>query len=120
MNGPMSSGSDCVAALQQRRNSWMAAADYRPMKKVLPLAPAGAGKFAEMPDRDDFPEGAEGEPVYSNVFEKFAEENFDGKAVELRTIDQHELKAGFFGAWHGKCVEWHALTSSPAAKAGAC
>ena len=51
-----------------------------------------------MPDRDDFPEGAEGEPAYANVFEKFAEENFDGKAVELRTIDQHELKAGFFGA----------------------
>ena len=50
-----------------------------------------------MPDRDDFPEGAEGEPAYANVFEKFAEENFDGKAVELRTIDQHELKAGFFG-----------------------
>ena len=44
------------------------------------------------------PEGAEGEPAYANVFEKFAEENFDGKAVELRTIDQHELKAGFFGA----------------------
>ena len=60
MNGPigMSSGSDCVAALQQRGcNSLMAAADYRPMKKVLPLAPAGAGKFAEMPDRDDFSEG---------------------------------------------------------------
>ena len=57
MNGQMFSGSDCVAALQQRRNSWMAAADYRPMKKVLPLAPAGAGKFAEMPDRDDFSEG---------------------------------------------------------------
>ena len=111
MNGPMSSGSDCVAALQQRRNSLMAVADYRPMKKVLSLAPAGAGKFAEMPDRDDFPEGAEGEPAYANVFETFAEENFDGKAVELRTIDQHELKAGFFGEWHfkckhGKCVKW--------------
>ena len=32
MNGPMSSGSYCVATLQQRRNSLMAAADYRPMK----------------------------------------------------------------------------------------
>ena len=31
--------------------------------------------------------------------------------MELRTIDQHELKAGFFGCWHskgghGECVEW--------------
>ena len=31
--------------------------------------------------------------------------------MELRTLDQHELKTGFFGAWHernghGKCVEW--------------
>lgn len=52
-----------------------------------------------------------GEAQFERDFDKYVEENFDGKGVELRTIDTHELKTGFFGAWyercgHGKCVEW--------------
>ena len=49
-------------------------------------------------DRDDYAAGVEGEELYARDFEKFVENNFDGKGAELRTIDQHELKAGFFGA----------------------
>ena len=89
----------------------LAAAEFRPTRKVVAVAPAGAGKFDSMPDRDDYAAGAEGEAAFARDFEQFVESNFDGKGVELRTIDQHELKVGFFGAWHercghGKCVEW--------------
>ena len=111
MNAPLADGSNCVAAMQQRRQSLLAAAEFRPTRKVVAVAPAGAGKFDGMPDRDEYAAGAEGEAAFARDFEQFVESNFDGKGVELRTIDQHELKAGFFGAWyerggHGKCVEW--------------
>jgi hypothetical protein len=82
------------------------------MRAVVAVAPAGAAKFDAMPDRDDYDAGAAGEAEFARDFEAFIETNFDGKGVELRTIDQHELKTGFFGAWHergghGACVEWH-------------
>ena len=107
INAPLADGSNCVAAMQQRRQSLLAAAEFRPTRKVVAVAPAGAGKFDGMPDRDEYAAGAEGEAAFARDFEQFVESNFDGKGVELRTIDQHELKAGFFGAWyerggHGK------------------
>ena len=61
MNSPLANGSDCVVAMQQRRQSLLAAAEYRPTRTVIVLATAGAGKFDGMPDRDQYPEGSEGE-----------------------------------------------------------
>eukprot|EP00966_Prymnesium_polylepis_P329253 7384987-Prymnesium_polylepis.1 len=91
--------------------SLLSEAYFRPMRAVVPVAPAGAGKFDGMPDRDDYPAGEAGEAEWSGDLERFAETNFKGKGVELRTIDQHELKTGFFGCWHEKgghdaIVEW--------------
>ena len=81
------------------------------MRAIVSVTPAGAAKFDEMPDRDNYAAGEDGEAAFAVDMEKFVAENFDGKGVELRTIDQHELKAGFFGCWHakgghGECVEW--------------
>ena len=77
------------------------------------MAPAGAGKFDGVPDQDGHEEGPDGEAAWARDLQTFAETNFPGKAkgVELRTIDQHELKTGFFGCWHeknghGEVVEW--------------
>ena len=111
MNGRLSDGINCVAAMQERQQSLLAAAEFRPARAVVAVAAAGAGKFDGMPDRDDYEAGARGEQQFERDFEKYVEENFDGKGVELRTIDTHELKTGFFGAWyerskHGRCVEW--------------
>ena len=52
------------------------------------------------PDRDDYPKGSEGAAQFALDVERFIDCNFDGKGVELRTLDQHELKSGFFGAWY--------------------
>ena len=100
MNSPLENGSDCVVAMQQRRQSLLAAAEYRPTRSVIVLATAGAGKFDGMPDRDDYPKGSEGEAQFALDVERFIDCNFDGKGVELRTLDQHELKSVFFGAWY--------------------
>eukprot|EP00966_Prymnesium_polylepis_P154110 3558652-Prymnesium_polylepis.1 len=64
-----------------------------------------------MPDRDEYASDAEGEAEWERDLESFADTNFRGKGVEQRTIDQHELKSGFFGSWHekgghGAVVEW--------------
>ena len=61
MNSPLANGSDCVVAMQQRRQSLLAAAEYRQTRTVIVLTTAGAGKFDGMPDRDQYPEGSEGE-----------------------------------------------------------
>ena len=51
MNAPMADGTNCVAAMQQRRQSLLAAAEFRRTQTVIAVAPAGAGKFDGMPDR---------------------------------------------------------------------
>ena len=111
VNMPLRADGDGVQALQERRQSLLAKADFRPMRAVISVAPAGAGKFDGMPDRDDYEDGPDGEAAWARDLESFAETNFQGKGVELRTIDQHELKTGFFGCWHeknghGVVVEW--------------
>ena len=74
MNAPMADGSNCVAAMaaatQQRRQSLLAAAEFRRTQTVIAVSPAGAGKFDGMPDRDDYAAGAEGEEQYARDFEK--------------------------------------------------
>ena len=95
MNIRLSNGGNCVAAMQQRKQSLMAAAEFRSSRRMVSVAAAGAGKFDEMPDRDDYPAGATGEAAFARDFDKFIDDNFDGKSVQLRTIDQHELKTGF-------------------------
>ena len=102
VNVPLTADGDGVQALQERRQSLLAKADFRPMRAVISVAPAGAGKFDGMPDRDDYDAGPDCEAVWARDLQSFAETNFQGKGVELRTIDQHELKTGFFGCWHEK------------------
>ena len=111
VNAPLRNDGDGVQALQERRQSLMSKADFRPMRAVVSVAPAGAGKFEGMPDRDEYQEGEDGEADWARDLERFAESNFQGKGVELRTIDQHVLKTGFFGCWHekgghGEIVRW--------------
>ena len=48
INSPLANGSDCVVAMQQRRQSLLAAAEYRPTRSVIVLATAGAGNFNGM------------------------------------------------------------------------
>ena len=110
-NVPLTNDANSLAALQERKQSLLAAAEFRPMRSIVAVTPAGAAKFDEMPDRDDYAAGDDGEVAFAADMEKFVAENFQGKGVELRTIDQHELKTGFFGCWHakgghGECVEW--------------
>ena len=50
MNSSMADGSHCVAAMQQRRQSLLAAAEFRPTRSVVTVATAGAGKFDGMPE----------------------------------------------------------------------
>ena len=64
-----------------------------------------------MPEREDFPDGSGGEEQWRAAMDEFVENNFTCKGIELRSADQHELKAGFFGEWHrrnghGAIVEW--------------
>ena len=95
VNAPLKNDGDTVLALQERRMSLLSEAYFRPMRAVVPVAPAGAGKFDGMPDRDDYPAGEAGEAEWSGDLERFAETNFKGKGVELRTIDQHDLARPF-------------------------
>ena len=98
MNMPIADGENCVAAMQERRQSLLAAAEFRPTRAVLAVAPAGAGKFDGMPDRDQYQTGAEGDSVWATDFESFVDSNFDGKGGELRTVDQHELRVPMGGS----------------------
>ena len=82
MNSPLANGSDCVVAMQQRRQSLLAAAEYRPTRTVIVLTTAGAGKFDGMPDRELYPQGSEGEAQFAFDVERFIECNFDGKGVD--------------------------------------
>eukprot|EP00316_Scyphosphaera_apsteinii_P017197 CAMPEP_0119303648 /NCGR_PEP_ID=MMETSP1333-20130426/5050_1 /TAXON_ID=418940 /ORGANISM="Scyphosphaera apsteinii, Strain RCC1455" /LENGTH=189 /DNA_ID=CAMNT_0007306379 /DNA_START=84 /DNA_END=655 /DNA_ORIENTATION=- len=88
MNGPLKNEKNSLPALQERRQSLLAAADF-----VLKVAPAGAGMFDGFPDRNDYSAGAVGELQFARDVEQFVEDNFDGKGNELRTLDQHELKS---------------------------
>jgi len=101
-NVPLTNDANSLTALQERKQSLLAAAEFRPMRAIVSVTPAGAAKFDEMPDRDNYAAGEDGEAAFAADMEKFVAENFQGKGVELRTIDQHELKAGFFGCWHAK------------------
>ena len=111
VNARLTSDGSTVEALQRRRLSLLSKAEFRPMRSVVGVAPAGAGNFDGMPDRSDYAEGSDGEEAWARDMSAFAASNFRGKGVELRTLDQHELKSGLFGFWHekcghGKCVEW--------------
>ena len=90
VNAPLKNDGDGVQALQERRLSLLSKADFRPMRAVVSVAPAGVGNFDGMPDRDEYAAGEAGEAEWSVALERFAEFNFKGKGVELRTIDQHE------------------------------
>ena len=111
VNARLTSDGSTVEALQRRRLSLLSKAEFRPMRSVVGVAPAGAGNFDGMPDRSVYAEGPDGEEAWARDMSAFAASNFRGKGVELRTLDQHELKSGLFGFWHekcghGKCVEW--------------
>ena len=53
-NVALTQDANSLAALQQRKQSLLAAAEFRPMCAVVAVTPAGAAKFDEMPDRDDY------------------------------------------------------------------
>jgi hypothetical protein len=65
VNMPLRADGDGVQALQERRQSLLAKADFRPMRAVISVAPAGAGKFDGMPDRDDYEDGPDGEAAWA-------------------------------------------------------
>ena len=98
--------------VENRKASLMEKADFRPTQKVTSVAPAGAGKLDDLPDRMDFEVATEaGASAFSEAMMEFVQENFYAAGIEARSADQHELKTGFFGFWHekrghGKCVEW--------------
>ena len=51
-NVPLTQDANSLAALQERKQSLLAAAEYRPMRAIVSVTPAGAAKFDEMPDQD--------------------------------------------------------------------
>lgn len=54
MNGQLSESTNCVAAMQERQQSLLAAAEFRSARAVVAVTAAGAGNFDAMPDRDDY------------------------------------------------------------------
>ena len=99
-NAPLSTEGSCVSTLQQRKQSLAEAAEFRSLRDISAVSPAGAGRLDEMPEREDFPDGSGGEEQWRAAMDEFVENNFTCKGIELRSADQHELKAGFFGEWH--------------------
>lgn len=92
-----------VQAVEDRKASLMEKAEFRPTKKVTAVAPAGAGKLDELPDRMNFEIAtAAGAADFTNMMLEFVEKNFAHAGIEARSADQHELKTGFFGYWHEK------------------
>jgi hypothetical protein len=111
MNAPIQLGGG-VQNVEDRKSSLMEAAEFRPTQKVTSVAPTGAGKLDELPDRMEFEVAtAAGAAAFSEAMMEFVDKNFNAAGIEARSADQHELKTGFFGFWHekrghGKCVEW--------------
>ena len=92
VNAPLLNDGDGVQALQDRRQSLMSKADFRPMRAVVVMAPAGAGKFDGMPDREDYPEGEDGHEDWARDLERFAAANFQGKGVEKETLQKNVFR----------------------------
>ena len=111
MNAPVKLGGG-VQNVEDRKASLMEKAETRPYSKVTSVAPTGAGKLDELPDREDFElETEDGAAALAEAMFEFVDENFDTAGIEARSADQHECKTGFFGYWHkkrghGECVEW--------------
>ena len=60
----------------------------------MALAPAGAGSADDMPDRGEYPEGADGEREFAADFRSYVDKNFQGKGVQLRTMHNMVLGLG--------------------------
>ena len=89
----------------------LAKAESRRSSTVFSLAPAGAGKLDEMPERDEFEATDDGTRAWMANFFDFLDKNFSSSGGQGRALDQHELRAGFFGEWHarnghGRIVQW--------------
>ena len=66
MNIVLEPDSNSLVAMQERQQSLLAAAEFRSMRTVLSVSPAGAGKFDDMPDRDDYMLGTNGEAQFAS------------------------------------------------------
>ena len=94
VNARLTSDGTTVEALQRRRLSLLAKAEFRPMRSVVAVAPAGAGNFDGMPDRSAYAEGPEGEEAWARAISAFAVRPIFGAKGRRAShaLDQHELK----------------------------
>ena len=109
-NAPLELGGS-APAMEQRKMTLLAKAESRRSSTVFSLAPAGAGKLDEMPERDEFEATDDGARAWMANFFDFLDKNFSSSGGQGRALDQHELRAGFFGEWHarnghGRIVQW--------------
>ena len=77
------------------------------------ISGSGAANLEELPGREDFPAGEDGDEQWAEAMLLFEEEHFEGAGTEVRSMDQRDRKVGLFGdllerVGHGKFVEWRA------------
>ena len=105
-NAPLTLGGS-APAMEDRKQTLLAKAESRRLSLVVGLAPAGAGKLNEMPERDTYAAGSAGNDAWEAEFFDFVNKNFSGTGGQLRAADQHELRAGHIHSISAWYMEMH-------------
>ena len=75
------------------------------------VSASGAANLEDVPGREDFPAGADGDAEWEASALQFEDENFEDAGAEVRSMDVRDRKVGLFGDFlervgHGKFAEW--------------
>ena len=73
----------CAPALEQRGQSLMEKGEWRPSALMRALAPAGAAKLGEAPNRDDFVVGEAGNVAHDKSMDEWSDKNLSKEKTAM-------------------------------------